>query len=189
MLSVQEIGGGTWKLVHQIAWFLRLYPYKQIETGIYYNFFQRRRSGLPGGVWRQRLSAGINTALEQIDGTIHADGDTPARDVKTSSDLLVGESLVHAQLDDLAAGSWQKINHFPEQDKQFSFLGKNLRIPGRGFLALKRILSATDPLCVVVLGCVGDDPIHPGAGLGTVKADMIDGLEDLDPTGLKDIVG
>ena len=31
--------------------------------------------------------------------------------------------------------------------------------------------------------------MHPGTSLGPVKAGMIDGLEDLDPTGLKDILG
>ena len=108
--------------------------------------------------------------------------------MKASRDLLVGESLVQTQLDDLAVGSWQQIDHFPEQNKQFSFLGKRLRILGRGSPALERVLVATDPLFVVILGRVGDDPTHPRTSLGAVKASMIDGLEDLDPTGLKDIL-
>ena len=39
-----------------------------------------------------------------------------------------------------------------------------------------------------VPGRVGDDAMYPGAGLEAVKAGMIDELEDLDPTGLKDIL-
>ena len=55
----------------------------------------------------------MNAALEQRDGRVRADGDIAAGDMKASRDFLVGEPLVEAQLDDLAAGSWQQINHFP----------------------------------------------------------------------------
>jgi hypothetical protein len=109
--------------------------------------------------------------------------------VKASKDLLVGESLVEAQLDDLAVGSRQKIDHFPEQNKEFSFLCKSLRILVWDSPALEWILAAADPFSVVILGRVGDDSVHPRTSLGAVKASMVDGLEDLDPTGLKDILG
>ena len=46
-----------------------------------------------------------------------------------------------------------------------------------------------DLLLVVILGRIGDDPLHPGPGFGSLKAGMNDGLEDLDPTGQKDILG
>ena len=134
------------------------------------------------------MSACINAALEQSDGTIHADGDIATGDVKASRDLLVGESLVKTQLYDLTVGPWQENDHFPEQNKQFSFLGKNLRFQGRSSLVLERFLAAEEPFTMKVLGRVGDDPVHPGTSLGSVKAGMIDGLEDLDPTGLKDIL-
>jgi len=109
--------------------------------------------------------------------------------VKASRYLLVREPLVETQLDDLAVGSRQQIDHFPEQNKQFSFLGKCLWILGRGSLVLKRMFVAAVPFPVEVPCCVGDDAMHPGAILGSVEAGMIDGLEDLDPTGLKDILG
>ena len=40
-----------------------------------------------------------------------------------------------------------------------------------------------------ILGRVGDDPMHPGTGLGALKAGMIDALQNLDPTDLEDILG
>ena len=51
---------------------------------------------------RLRSSARINTAFEQSDDAVQADGDIAARDVKESRDLLVREPLVKTQLDDLA---------------------------------------------------------------------------------------
>ncbi|MDE2757038.1 MAG: hypothetical protein OXU26_16505 [Acidobacteriota bacterium] len=54
--------------------------------------------------------------------------------------------MVETQLDDLAVGSWEQIDHFPEQDKEFSFLGKSLTVPGRGSLALVWILAAAQTL-------------------------------------------
>ena len=96
--------------------------------------------------------------------------------------------MVETQLDDLTIGSWQQIDHFPEQNKQLSFLGKGLGIHGRSSLALKLILAPVDPFPMEVPGRVGDDAMHPGASLGAFKAGMIDRLEDLDPTGLKDIL-
>ncbi|MDE2757800.1 MAG: hypothetical protein OXI92_14775, partial [Acidobacteriota bacterium] len=68
--------------------------------------------------------------------------------------FLVGESLVKTQLYDLTVGPWQEIDHFPEQNKQFSFLGKNLRIQGRGSLVLERFLAAAEPFTMKVLGRV-----------------------------------
>jgi len=56
------------------------------------------------------LSACINATIEQSDGTIHANGDIAARDVKASRDLLVREPLVETQLDDLSVGSRQQID-------------------------------------------------------------------------------
>ena len=109
--------------------------------------------------------------------------------MKASRDLLVRKPLVETQLDDLAVGSPHQIDHFPEQNKQLSFLGKGLRVLGRGSLAFKLILALADPFPMEIPGHVGDDEMCPGAGLGTLKAGMIDGLEDLDPTGLKDILG
>ena len=50
--------------------------------------------------------------------------------------------MAETQVDDLAVGSREQIDHFPEQDKEFSFLGKSLRVPGRGSLALVWILAA-----------------------------------------------
>jgi hypothetical protein len=108
--------------------------------------------------------------------------------MKESRDLLVGEPLVETQLDDLAVGSRQKIDHFPEQNKQFPFLGKSLRIEGRSSPLLERVLTATDLLSVVILGRIGDDRMDPRASFGAVEAGIVDGLEDLDPTGLKNIL-
>ena len=45
----------------------------------------------------------------------------------------------------------------------------------------------TDLFFAKILGRVGDDGVHPRTGLGAVKASMIDGLENFDPTGLKDV--
>lgn len=42
---------------------------------------------------------------------------------------------------------------------------------------------------MIILDRVGDDRSDPRASLGAVKVGVIDGLEDLDPTGLKDILG
>lgn len=56
-------------------------------------------------------------------------------------------------------------------------------------MVVKRILAAMDLGSVQILGRVGYDPMHPWTGLGSVKGSMIEGLEDLNPTGLKDILG
>ena len=135
------------------------------------------------------MSACINAALEQTDGTIHADRDIPAGDVKVAGDLLGRQPLVQAQLDHLAVGSWQEIDHFPEQDKQFPFLRKSFRAPSRGRLVFERTLSAADLFSVELLRRVADDLMNPRTGLRSAKGGMIEGLENLDPTGLKDIVG
>ena len=71
--------------------------------------------------------------------------------------------MVETQLDDLTIGSWQQIDHFPEQNKQLSFLGEGLGIHGRSSLALKLILAPVDPFPMEVPGRVGDDAMHPGA--------------------------
>ena len=68
---------------------------------------------------------------------------------------------------------------------EFSFLGESLRVQAGGSLALERILAATNPLSLVILGR-GDDSMHPGTSLGADKAGMTDGLEDRDPTDLED---
>ena len=135
------------------------------------------------------MGACINAALEQTDGTIHADGDIAAGDVKESSDPLVREPLVQTQLDNLAVGSWQEIDHFPKQDKQLPFRRKSFRVPSRGRMDFERILAATDLFSMELLRRGGDDPMNPRTGLRSAKRGMIEGLENLDPTGLKDIVG
>ena len=61
-----------------------------------------------------------------------------------SGDLLGREPLVQAQLDDLAAGSWQEINHLLEHDKKLPFLRQSFRVPSRGCLVLERILAAAN---------------------------------------------
>ena len=58
---------------------------------------------------RQRSSARIDSAPEQSDGAVHADGDIGAGDVKALRDLLVRVPLVETQLDDLAVDSRQEI--------------------------------------------------------------------------------
>ena len=86
------------------------------------------------------------------DGAVHADGDIAARDVKESGDLLVRESLVKTQLNDLAVGSWKQIDHFPRQNKEFSLLSESFRVQAWGSLALEWILAAADPFSTVILG-------------------------------------
>ena len=114
---------------------MSLYPYKQSKQRLITSFLRRNRSRLPGTLGRQGSRACIDAALEQSDGAIHADGDIAAREVKASRNLLVRESLVETQFDDLAAGSRQQIDHLLEQDKQFSFPGQSLGIRGPGSLA------------------------------------------------------
>ncbi|MDE2665005.1 MAG: hypothetical protein OXI69_02515 [Acidobacteriota bacterium] len=51
-----------------------------------------------------------------------------------SGDLLGREPLVQAQLDDLAADSWQEINHLLKQDKKLPILRRSFRVPNGGCL-------------------------------------------------------
>lgn len=61
-----------------------------------------------------------------------------------SGDLLGREPLVQAQLDDLAADSWQEINHLLKQDKKLPILRRSFRVPNGGCLVLERILAAAN---------------------------------------------
>ena len=47
----------------------------------------------------------------------------------------------------------------------------------------------TDSFPVEIPGRVDDDPMYPRTSLRAVKANMIDGLEDLDPADLKHFFG
>lgn len=59
-------------------------------------------------------------------------------------DLLGRKTLVQTQFHDLAIGSWQEINHFLKQIKQFPFLSKSLRVARDSRLIFERVLAAMD---------------------------------------------
>ena len=96
--------------------------------------------------------------------------------MKLLGDLLGREPLVQAQLDDLAVGSWQEIDHFLKQYKKLPFLRKSFRIPGRSRLVFKRILAAPDLFSMQLLRRVGDDLMRPRTGLRSVEGGVIEGL-------------
>ena len=109
--------------------------------------------------------------------------------MKPFSCLTAGETLIDTKIDNLAIDIGEKNHHFPQQTKQFFFLSEGFGVLSRIFRPFREgNWGVAAGLAANIPGGVGDNGMHPGAGFGTATAGP-GGLQDLDPTGLKDILG
>ena len=87
--------------------------------------------------------------------------------MKTFSGLLAGEILVHTQFEDLAVGVWQQLDHFPQQDNQFLFLGQGFSVSARFCLSWRNTsrrrprLLATSLAELVTILCTQGQALGP----------------------------
>ncbi len=113
--------------------------------------------------------------------------DLRAGDVEALRRQFSGETLLQTQLDNLAVGPREERNDLPQQGKELFFLGESFGGEAGVLHFRERDFAVTKAPAANVPGGVGDDRAHPGTSLGAVEAGMVDGLHDLDPTGLEGV--
>ena len=136
---------------------------------------------------RHDSNAGVDAPLNHSNRSLQPGLDQRGRDMQAVRRLAGGETLVQTQIDNLAVGLREEQDDLPQQGKELLFLGESFRASA-GILHFREgDFFVTHAPPANILGGIGDNLTHPGTSLGAVEAGMIDGLHDLDPTGLEGV--